>query len=370
MGESNCRMKRKLLISVSNNYLYDRRMQRIADELNKKFDVTIFAVRKVNHAVKSAKYRYKIHYASLPFSNGVLFYLFLNIRLFFFVLINRFDVVYAVDLDTLSACTLGKGISKYKLVFDAHEYFSEVPELHGRTCKKKVWTSIGHYGIKRADLCYTVNKPLSKILGKKYKKQFHVLRNMPFKLKKDSNAFFSKEKIILYQGAVNKGRGLEEAIKAMCQLPNYKLIIVGEGDLYESLSNYVRNNQIHNVVFTGYVTPDKLHEYTNKAFIGLNLIASYSLNYYYSLANKFFDYVQSGVPSINMDYPVYASLNAEYEVSVLISDLKVEQIISAVRHLENISFYETLRAECVKASKLWIWEHERKVLSLVNDLFC
>lgn len=361
-------MKKKMLISVSNNYLYDRRMQRIADELSKDFDITIFAVKTKLNTASKVSFPYHVHHVSLPFKKGVLFYFFLNVRLFLFLLFKRYDVVYSVDLDTIGACSLSKIFSNYKLVFDAHEYFTEVPELEGKMMKKKIWTKIGQFGTKRSDLCFTVNEPLSQILGKKYQTDFHVLRNMPFSLKNEALDITEKERIILYQGAVNKGRGIEEAIQAMKQLPDYKLMIIGEGDLYERLSNHVMEDNIHNVVFTGYVTPDQLNNYTKRAHIGLNLIASYSLNYYYSLANKFFDYVQNQVPSINMNYPVYAKLNAQHQVSVLIESLEVEQLVNAVYRLNNPEFYSKLKEQCFQASQVWTWENERNKLSLVKDL--
>ena len=68
------------------------------------------------------------------------------------------------------------------------------------------------------------------------------------------------------------------------------------------------------VIFKGYVKPKELPKITAKASIGLNLLENKSLNYYYSLANKAFDYIQAEIPAIHMDFPEYRQLNQTYEV--------------------------------------------------------
>ncbi len=42
------------------------------------------------------------------------------------------------------------------------------------------------------------------------------------------------------------------------------------------------------------VTPEKLKQITPEVYIGINLVENNGLNQYYSLANKFFDYIHAG----------------------------------------------------------------------------
>ncbi|WP_205127803.1 hypothetical protein, partial [Okeania hirsuta] len=50
------------------------------------------------------------------------------------------------------------------------------------------------------------------------------------------------------------------------------------------------------VKFLGYLDPEELRRITPQAHLGLNLLENKGLSYYYSLANKTFDYLQAGLP--------------------------------------------------------------------------
>ena len=64
--------------------------------------------------------------------------------------------------------------------------------------------------------------------------------------------------------------------------------------------------------------PDELKSYTQKAKLGINLVEHLGLSYYYSLSNKFFDYIHAGLPQITMNFPEYKNLNDKYQVAILI----------------------------------------------------
>jgi len=104
--------------------------------------------------------------------------------------------------------------------------------------------------------------------------------------------------------------------------------------------------------------------------MGINLLENKGLNYYYSLANKFFDYVQAGLPQISMNFPEYKKMNEQFEVAVLIDDLKTKTIVNAVnRLLHEKDFYFRLRENCLRAREEWNWEkEEQKLLSFYQQL--
>jgi len=87
------------------------------------------------------------------------------------------------------------------------------------------------------------------------------------------------------------------------------------------------------------------------------------LSYYYSLANKFFDYIHAGVPSINMMFPEYVAINSEIEVSLLIEKPDETAFCEAVNKLLNDpELYRRLAANCLKAREIYCWESERQKL--------
>ena len=90
--------------------------------------------------------------------------------------------------------------------------------------------------MRKAKICFTVNESLAQILGEKYDKQFAFIRNVPLAFTERHPV--NKKPYILYQGALNKGRGLEVLIEAMQGVP-LELWIAGKGDLEAELKQLV-----------------------------------------------------------------------------------------------------------------------------------
>ena len=165
---------------------------------------------------------------------------------------------------------------------------------------------------------------------------------------------------LLYQGALNQARGIEFLLEAMQQLEGLELWLAGEGDLSESLRQMAIDLKVSDKVrFLGLVQPNDLKTLTEQAWLGINVLENQGLSYYYSLANKFFDYVHAGVPVLTMDFPEYRALNQEFEVAVLLDNLSVENVVNAIRHLqENPDAYQLLQAATQQARLEWTWEKE------------
>src|SRR5690349_23720483 len=113
------------------------------------------------------------------FHKGLLFYAEYNIRLFFWLLMHKYSIACACDLDTALPVRFASWIKRRKTVYDAHEYFTEVPEITSRPFIKSIWSGIANVTIRGFDLRYTVGSCLAKLMGEKYKVPFDVIRNIP-----------------------------------------------------------------------------------------------------------------------------------------------------------------------------------------------
>jgi len=265
-------------------------------------------------------------------------------------------------MDTLSVGVLIKYIRKKPLIFDAHEYFSETSGLVGRTKEKKMWQFLERLLIPHVDKAYTVCESLAKIFAENFKIPFGVIRNVPIskEIEKSESPFL--QKTILYQGVLNKGRGLEAILHVMTKI-DYHLVIYGKGPLETYLKSEIKKLNIeHKVTLKGNVHPDELKQVTPHAYIGINLLEGLGFSYYYSLANKFFDYIHAGIPQINMNFPEYETLNKQYHVSVLIDSLDECAIIEAFKKLENKELYHELVKNTTLAKRELCWEIESKKL--------
>lgn len=339
-------------------------MIRICTSLsNAGYKVTLVG-RKMNGSVPLSTRPYKQLRLSCWFQRGKLFYAEFNIRLFIFLFFKKMDAVCAIDLDTILPCYYISRLKKVKRIYDAHEYFSQQKEIVTRPSIYKIWHRIEKKYLPAFPLGYTIGNYIRDEFKKLYGVQYEVIRNMP--LLKDEPArqiANNKEKIILYQGAVNEARGFEFLIPAMKNI-DAVLHIYGDGNFVDQTNALIKTNNLQDkVLMKGKLVPEALEKITVSAYIGINLVENTGLNQYYSLANKFFDLIHNGIPQVTMNFPEYKNINDEFEVAVLINDLSKTSIENAIMSLLlNKKLYEKLKENCAAASKKLNWQQEEKTL--------
>lgn len=355
-------MARTIICTVTNDLTYDQRMIRICSSLSELGYEVILIGRQRKNSLPIKKEAFQQKRFRCFFNKGKLFYLEYNLRLLFHLLFTQYDGICAVDLDTIFPAFICCRLRRKICIYDAHEYFTEVPEVSRRPRTQKIWETLADFVIPRIQYAYTVGPCLSKIFEERYGTPFEVIRNVPFRKEKPSRLLPLEQspKVILYQGALNEGRGLETAIEAMHHLDDAVLWLAGEGDLSATLrAQAAQLVEIGKVHFFGFLPPDELKKLTPKAHIGLNLLENKGLSYYYSLANKAFDYIQAGLPSIHPSFPEYENLNTQYHTFVLLPTLSVPDLVKAIQSLSDQEFYAEIQAYCFKAAASLNWEHEK-----------
>jgi glycosyltransferase involved in cell wall biosynthesis len=349
----------KILCTVTNDLNHDQRMHRICNELYVAGHEIVLIGRLKSDSIPLEEKSFQQKRLSCFFEKGKGFYIEYNFRLLLYLLFNKFDIIHSVDLDTLVPTFVVSKLKRKKLVFDSHEMFTELPELDGRGLTKKIWEGIEKNIVPTIKYGLTVNDSLANYFLKKYQVKFIGVLNVPPKIICTEKEI-CRDKFILYQGAVNKGRGLNELIRSLVNI-DIKLVVAGEGDEFEDLKKLVTDLQLTDrIEFLGFVSPKELIEITSKAFIGVNLLESKSLNYYYSLANKFFDYVHAGVPQLTMNFPEYSKVNKEFEVAYLVDDLSGSSIENGIRKLMvDNDYYIELKQNTEKCKDVYNWENEK-----------
>ncbi len=299
---------------------------------------------------------------SCLFSKGFLFYAAYNFRLFFFLLFQQADIICAIDLDTILPVYFVTALKRKKRVYDAHELFTEQKEVITRPFIHSVWLAVEKFAVPKFRSGYTVNDFIAGELQRRYGVSYIVVRNLPALTILPAGQV-QNEKWVLYQGAVNEGRCFETLIPAMKEV-NAKLVIVGKGNFFEQTRGLIKQNKLESkVVLRGYLSPDELVRFTPSAYIGLTLFESEGMNQYYSLANRFFDYIMAGIPQVCVNYPEYAAINDQYNIAYLINDTEPQTIAYALNNLlADDVLYEQLRLNCVKARAVLNWENEQHTL--------
>lgn len=359
---------KKILFAVTTDLNYDQRMQRICTSLARNGYDVLLVGRQWRVSKPLLPVPYEQHRLRCFFQKGKFFYLEYNLRLFFFLLFQKADAYGAADLDAAVPVTLKAKLAGKPFVFDAHEYFPEVPEVVVRPKIKKIWQAVEKFVVPKSALRYTVTASLAQIFEKNYGYSFGVVRNIS--VLKPYVPTEKPVKYLLYQGAVNAGRGLELLLEVMPEI-EAELWICGQGEVLELLQNRAAELGItHKVKFLGYVLPADLEIITRNAYIGINLLENLGLSYYYSLSNKFFDYLHAGIPQVVINFPEYEILNQEFEVGLTIP-LETEPLKAALNSLLNDEKrYAELVKNCLVAREVWNWqEEEKKLISLYETLW-
>jgi glycosyltransferase involved in cell wall biosynthesis len=168
---------------------------------------------------------------------------------------------------------------------------------------------------------------------------------------------------IIYQGAVNEGRCFETLIPAMKHI-NCCLLICGKGNFYKQVQQLIIQHKVEDkVILKGYVLPQELKQLTPQACFGITLFEQEGMNQYYSLCNRFFDYIMAGIPQICVAYPEYEAINKQYDVAYLISNTQEQTLVQACNTLlTQKELYYKLKENCLKARLQLNWEEEEKKL--------
>lgn len=372
-------MARRVIISVVSDLVTDQRVHRTALALHAKgLNVTLVG-RKMKSSLPMPDRPYKTRRLNPGFQTGPLFYAFYNIRLFFFLLFKKSDVLVANDLDTLLPNFLISRIKGSALFYDSHEYFTEVPELVSRPKVRNIWLKIEKFIFPKLKNVFTVNESIATFYTDKYNVPVKVVRNLPFRFKGSLNTLQRKDfglppdkKIFLFQGAgINIDRGAEEAIEAIAKVDNAVLLFIGGGDVMNSIKDKVGALNLAGKVFFIPKQPmEILYQYTSLADFGLTLDKDTNLNYRYSLPNKLFDYIQAGLPVLASDLPEVRKIVDTYSIGKITPSHSVDDLAATMKMMITDNNQLALWKENLKiAAQELCWENEEiKLMEIFKDV--
>ena len=381
-------MKKRLFFTVTNDLVFDQRMIRICSSLAREgYDVTLVG-RVLRNSPTLSPHPFRQLRLKTWSRKGKAFYFEYNLRLFLFLFFRKMDGLCAIDLDTILPCYAVSRLRAIPRIYDAHELFCEMQEVVSRPRIYKIWKRIERWCVPRFPQGYTVNGLIAEEFRRLYGVDYAVIRNMPPLVmdspappvapddpgntaKSPSDAAVREDglpsgRFLLYQGAVGEGRCFETLIPAM-KMVDAPLLICGDGNFMQQARQLVRDNGLEGkVIFKGMLRPEELRRITPRAYIGITLFDRTGISNYYSLANRWFDYMHAGVPQIAVGYPAYREINNSYPIAVLIDEPGIREISEALnRLLNNSQLYQTLLANCRHARLRYNWQEEEQKLALL-----
>lgn len=371
---------KRAIVSVINDLSTDQRVHKVSATLHKLgYEVTLVG-RKQRKSLPLDKRDYNTKRMFLLFEKGPLFYAEYQIRLFLYLLFHKADVLVSNDLDTLLPNYRISKLKRIHLVYDTHELFCEVPELQSNPFKKSIWKRMERRIFPKLNYIFTVNDSIAKIYNEEYKVAIKVVRNVPLLSSQKNIQLQSKtelglpsdKKIIVLQGAgINIDRGAEEAVQAMQFVNNAMLLIIGSGDVINTLKQMVNDLRLSDKVkFIGKVPFEKLLQYTRHADLGLTLDKDTNINYRYSLPNKLFDYIHAGVPVLASHLVEIKKIITQYNIGDCIDNHDPKHIAEKINGIfNNDSLLQTWKNNTQIAAKELNWEKEEQQLIEVYKRF-
>ncbi len=352
-----------IICTVTNDLSYDQRMIRICTSLAQQgYNVTLVG-RKMKQSIPLLSFPFKQKRLNCFFTKGPLFYAEYNLHLLFWLLFQKADCICAIDLDTILPCLFASKLKKTKRIYDAHELFCEMKEIVTRPSRYKMWKWIERFAVPKFNHGYTVSHPIAEEFKKMYGVDYAVVRSVPVAESREPIVESDQEVFFLYQGAVNEGRSFETLIPAMKKV-DAPLHIYGDGNFLQQTKKLIEENQQQQKIFMkGKLQPQDLKNITVSAYAGITLFENNGMSNYLSLANRFFDYIQAGVPQVCVNYPAYKEINQTYDIALLIPDTGEQAIADGLNLLlHDTVLYNRLKTNCIKAREVLNWQEEEKQL--------
>ncbi|MCX6140592.1 MAG: glycosyltransferase [Candidatus Kapabacteria bacterium] len=265
-------------------------------------------------------------------------------------------LVVAMDLFALSAAQAVAKKHSIPLLYDMREFYFALGPLAGKGIKQKILVAHERRLVGHVDDVIVSGELDADIVQQRFalKKRPVVLLNTPpykdpvLSPLRYSLAIPQTTTLALYQGVVHHGRGLAHFLRALPQMPDVHLVVIGDGPAQGTLMALARDLAVDaRVSWLGSVPYDELHQLTCGADIGLCLIEPISMSYEYALPNKLFEYMMARIPSLVSDLPALHAHVISHPVGVLVErSLSPTSIVAAMDRAMQVKTRAEMRSAC------------------------
>jgi len=283
---------------------------------------------------------------------------------------KRYDVYHANDLNTLLqgvVCSKFRFFRKRRkiLIYDSHEVQTS---RTGYTSRVYVWMEKFLIGF--SDKVINENHTRAAYTQELYGFYPDVVHNYPFVSRPEDGLvvdLYEKlgipedEPILLYQGGIQIGRGLDKVIEAVPLFKKGVVVFIGDGRLKPELEDKViRMGLGDRVKFVPKVPVRELVRYTPNGYLGFQVLNNVCFNHYSASSNKLFEYMMSGVPIVACSFPEIQRVVEKEKVGVCVDSQSPESIASGVNYLlDHPEVRDEMRRNCFEARERYNWDGEK-----------
>jgi len=286
---------------------------------------------------------------------------------------ERFDVYHAHDLVTLPVAWAARARRGGRLVYDAHELFTEMARLDA--VSRRFFRALEALLIGRADRVVTVNDSIAAELARRYRvRPPLVVRNCPrtFGRRHDRSQSTLRDRarvpggtpVVLYQGLYLPHRGLENLVRAAGLFARAHLVLMGWGPLRDPLRRLAEETGLAGrVTFIDPVPQGDLLAVTAGADLGVIPYRNVGLNNFYTSPNKLYEYCAAGVPVVASRFPELVKVVEGLALGRTFDPDDPASIAAAVDALvEDPAELARVRMGAAAAADRFTWEREGRLL--------
>ena len=250
--------------------------------------------------------------------------------------LGTFSVVHANDLDTLPAGWLLARRSRARLVYDAHELYTEQmadpPRVH-----RAVAGAIEHLLARRADAVATVSEPLAREIGLKLglERPPIVVLNCPSRDDAGEPEPSNGPLRVVYQaGGITEARPLDDLYAAAASLDSVRFTLLIASVDPDELRADVRRRGLGDHVAVGEPVPVSDMVAALRPFeVGLVIDRPVSRNNELGFPNKLFEYLMAGLAVAVPHLPTMGPFVEREQVGVTYEPGRPELLAARLRHL-------------------------------------
>ena len=281
---------------------------------------------------------------------------------------QRVDCVNCHALPILPLCIALKWRHRSILIYDTHELETESAVSTG--VRKPIMKLLERACMRFVDATFVVGDRIGRWYHEAYKIDPVVIKNMPRRV-----AFGTKPSdlrarcgipreavVFIYLGIIAPGRGIERTMELFHECPQFHVVFMGDGLLSKEVA---RAHECYpNIHYVPAVPSADVAAVARGADVGIWLQAITCLSYAYACPNKFFEYLQAGLPVIVQDDAIELRelieshgigwIVPQYQTAILkqlrgIDRGAIEQARRAVLRIQPQTHWDVERAKLVDA---------------------
>ena len=278
---------------------------------------------------------------------------------------KHLDFVNCHAVTLLPLCVLLARRHRAALIYDTHELETET--YYCRGIRKIALKILERLLIARAAHTFVVGPRIANWYRQHYGIVPTVIRNMPIRAAETPTAGQLRHRlgipaetlVYLYLGRLVTGRGIEKCLDIFARTPEQHIVFMGEGPLAPSISAaHARHPNIHHHPA---VLPSAVIAEARAADVGVFISSPSCLSYEYSCPNKFFEYLQSGLPAMVTDNFVEQADIIRAHGAGWVVPQDPEQAAGVIRSIDR-SQVRAAQSRAEACAPNFHWAHDRAVL--------